>query len=157
MRLLFKQRLFSWFDSYDIYDESGNTVYVVKGQLSWGHLLKIYDAYGNEIGSVKERILTLLPKFEMYFGNSYVGCISKEFTLFKPRYNVDFNGWHVEGNWLEWDYAIVNSFGNSVANISKKIWNWTDTYIIDVYNPQDALGALMLVLAIDAEKCSRND
>ena len=31
MKLLFKQRLFSWFDSYDIYDEAGNTVYVVKG------------------------------------------------------------------------------------------------------------------------------
>ena len=28
MKLLFKQRLFSWFDSYDIYDEAGNTVYV---------------------------------------------------------------------------------------------------------------------------------
>ena len=31
MRLLFKQRFFSWFDSYDIYAEDGNTVYVVKG------------------------------------------------------------------------------------------------------------------------------
>lgn len=37
MKLLFKQRFFSWFDSYDIYDESGATRYVVKGQLSWGH------------------------------------------------------------------------------------------------------------------------
>ena len=50
MKLLFKQRLFSWFDSYDIYDEAGNTVYVVKGQLFWGHKLVIYDAYGNEVG-----------------------------------------------------------------------------------------------------------
>ena len=32
MKLLFKQRLFSWFDSYDIYDEADNTVYVVKDQ-----------------------------------------------------------------------------------------------------------------------------
>ena len=31
MKLLFRQRFFSWFDSYDIYDEDGNTVYVVKG------------------------------------------------------------------------------------------------------------------------------
>ncbi len=38
MKLLFRQRFFSWFDSYDIYDEDGNTVYVVKGQLSWGTL-----------------------------------------------------------------------------------------------------------------------
>ena len=41
MKLLFKQRLFSWFDSYDIYDEAGNTVYVVKGQFSWGHKCRL--------------------------------------------------------------------------------------------------------------------
>ena len=38
MKLLFKQRAFAWFDSYDIYDENENTVYIVKGQLSWGAL-----------------------------------------------------------------------------------------------------------------------
>ena len=38
MKMLFKQRLFSWFDSYDIYDESGNTLYTVKGQLFVGSL-----------------------------------------------------------------------------------------------------------------------
>ena len=50
MKLLFKQRFFSWFDSYDIYNEAGQTVYTVRGQLSWGHCLKIYDAHGREIG-----------------------------------------------------------------------------------------------------------
>ena len=41
--------------------------------------------------------------------------------------------------------------------ISKELFNWTDTYVIDVANSNDALTALMLVLAIDAEKCSRRD
>ena len=71
MKLLFKQRFFSWFDSYDIYDEAGNTLFVVKGELAWGHLLRIYDANGNEIGCIKEKILTWLPKFEMYIGDCY--------------------------------------------------------------------------------------
>ena len=52
MKLLFRQRFFSWFDSYDIYDEDGNTVYVVKGQLSWGHCLKIFDASGQELSLI---------------------------------------------------------------------------------------------------------
>jgi len=65
MRLRFKQRFFSWFDSYDIYNEEGNTVYVVKGELSWGHRLQIYDVYGNTVGRVQERVLTWLPKFEL--------------------------------------------------------------------------------------------
>ena len=55
MKLIFKQRLFSWFDSYDIYYEDGTTAYTVKGQLSWGHCLKIYDGQGRESGMVKER------------------------------------------------------------------------------------------------------
>ena len=144
MILRFKQRFFSWFDSYDIYDENGNTVYVVKGQLSWGHCLK-------------ERIFTFLPKFEMYFKNQYVGCISREFALFKPRYNVECNGWHVEGNILEWDYTIVSGSGHDVARISKELFNWTDTYLLNINDPADALCVLMVVLAIDAEKCSRDN
>lgn len=156
MKLLFKQRIFSWFDSYDIYNEAGETVYTVKGELAWGHLLRIYDAGGNELGLIKEKVFTWLPRFEMYLGNRYIGCISKEFTFFKPKFNIDCNGWQVDGDWLEWDYTVLNRAGQSVAGVSKEIWNWADTYIIDVYNPQDALCALMLVLAIDAEKCSRN-
>lgn len=156
MKLLFKQRLFSWFDSYDIYNEAGETVYTVKGQLSWGHCLKIFDTYGNEIGTVKERILTFLPKFEIYLGDKYIGCISKELTFLKPKYNIDYNGWHIEGDFFEWDYSILSQDGQNIATVSKQLFNLTDTYIIDVNDSHDALCALMLVLAIDAEKCSRN-
>ncbi len=157
MKLLFKQRFFSWFDSYDIYDEAGNILFVVKGELAWGHLLRIYDSDGNEVGYIKEKILTWLPKFEMYLGDRYIGCISKEFTFFKPKFNIDYNGWHVDGDWFEWDYSILNSAGQNIASVSKEIWNLADTYVIDIHNPQDAVCALMLVLAIDAEKCSRGD
>jgi uncharacterized protein YxjI len=156
MKLLFKQRLFSWFDSYDIFDEQSQTVYTVKGQLSWGHCLKIYDTQGRELGTVKQRILTLMPKFELYLGERYMGCISREFTLFRPSYNIDCNGWHIDGSWMEWDYQVKDHTGKKIATISKSIWQWTDTYVIDVEDPKDALCALMLVLAIDAEKCSRD-
>ncbi len=156
MKLLFKERFFSWFDSYDIYDETGNTVYVVKGQFSWGHCLKVFDAQGNEIGMLQEKVFTFLPKFEIYLHNNYVGCISKEFTFFKPKFDIDFNGWHVEGDFFEWDYSIMDTTGNCIADVSKEIFNWTDTYTINVVREQDAICALMLVLAIDAEKCSRN-
>lgn len=156
MKLLFKQRFFSWLDSYDIYYEDGSVAYVVKGQLSWGHCLKIYDPYGSEVGMVQEKVLTWLPKFELYVGGQYLGCISKEFTFFKPRYNIECNGWQVEGDWTEWDYRVLGPQGDLVAVVSKELWNWTDTYTIDVAFPDDALYALMLVLAIDAEKCSRD-
>ena len=157
MKLLFKQRFFSWLDNYDIYDESGNAVYVAEGQLSLGHCLKIYDRHDREVGMLREKLLTFLPKFEMYLGNQYMGCISREFTLFRPKYNIDCNGWQVEGDFLEWDYQILDQNGMLIATISKELLNWTDTYSMNIPNPQNALAVLMLVLAIDAEKCSRKD
>ena len=84
MKLLFKQRFFSWFDSYDIYNEAGETVYTVEGKLSWGHCLHILDAAGNHIGTVKERVLTLLPKFELYENDVYI-AVSKRRLPFSPR------------------------------------------------------------------------
>ena len=156
MKLIFKQRFFSWFDSYDIFDESGKTVFTVEGQLAWGHCMKIFDVNGNEIGMVQQKLFTLLPKFEIYTNNHYTGCISREFSFLKPVYNIDYNGWRVEGNFWEWEYSILNRTGTCVATVSKELFQWTDTYVINVNDPQDALSALMLVLAIDAEKCSRD-
>ena len=121
MKLLFKQRFFSWLDSYDIYDEYENTAYVVKGELAWGHCLKIFDAGGRELGMVKERVFTFLPKFEVY----------------------------------ERDQMIGYGAGRTVAVISKELFHMTDTYVLDIANPKDALHVLMFTLAIDAEKCSR--
>ena len=157
MKLYFKQRFFTWFDSYDIYDADENTLYTVEGQLTWGHCLKIFDAAGNEVGCVKQKVLTFLPCFALYGENdTYLGCIQKEFSLFTPRSDIDFNGWHVEGSFMEWDYTIADENGNTVATISKELFHWTDTYVIDVTDAKNALHALMFVLAIDAEKCSRN-
>ena len=156
MKLLFKQRLFSWFDSYDIYDDSGRAVFTVEGKPSWGHKLHILNAQGGHIGTVKQVVLTFLPKFELYVGEQYVGSIHKEFTFFKPRFQVDCNGWQVEGDLWGWDYRIRDGYGRTVAAVSKELFNWTDTYSLDVADSRDALLVLMVALAIDAEKCSND-
>lgn len=156
MKLLFKQRIFSWLDSYDIYDENGNTIYTVEGQLSWGHCLHVHDVNGEHIATLKEVVLTFLPKFEMYIGNDYIGQICKEFTFFTPKFHLECNGWQVEGEPFEWDYDIVDDTGRLIAKVSKELFHFSDTYIIDVQDHKDALYCLLIVLAIDAEKCSRN-
>ena len=156
MKLLFKQRFFSWLDSYDIYNEAGETVYTVEGRLSWGHCLEIHDAAGRHLGTVKEELFTFLPRFNIFLGDTQVGTIKKEFTFFKPSFSVDCRGWQIDGDFFEWEYEILEG-GRRVASISKELFNWTDTYTIDVADPRDALMALMVVLAIDAAKCSRNN
>ena len=156
MKLYFKQRFFSWFDSYDIYSEAGDTVYTVEGKLSFGRCLHIRNADGEHIATLKQVPLSFLPTFELYEGDALVGSVRKEFSFFKPSFSIDFRGWHAEGDFFEWDYTITDGAGKCVANIEKELFQLTDSYMIDVTDPADALHALMLVLAIDAEKDARN-
>ena len=155
MKLLFKQRAFTWFDSYDIFDEAGDTVYTVQGRLAWGPRLEISDAAGNYLGQVRQEVLTFRPRFSLIIGENCVGQLRKEFALFKPVFTLDCNGWEIEGNFWEWDYRVTEG-SRIVMTVSKELFHWTDTYQMDIADPRDALLCLMIVLAIDAEKCSRN-
>lgn len=77
MKLLFKQRIFSWLDSYDIYNEQGEKVYTVKGELAWGHCLKIMDQYGQYLGTVKEKVLTFYLSLNSMRENNIWGVFRK--------------------------------------------------------------------------------
>ena len=107
MKLVLKQRLFSWFDSYDVCDEYGKAVFSVKGRLAWGHLLEIYDNMGYKVGVLKEKVLKIFPTFEIYIGGEYMGCIKKEFTFFKPKFLIDFCGWRVDGDIFGWTIPFI--------------------------------------------------
>ena len=157
MKLLFKQRLFSWLDSYDIYNEYGETAFTVEGKLAWGHKLEVLDPSGRHLGTVKEEVLTFLPRFALYLGEEYIGQIKKELTFFKPRFTLDCRDWQVSCDWLEWDYQVTDGQGLTVMTASKELFHWTDTYVMDIERDEDALLCLMIVLAIDAAKCSGGD
>lgn len=157
MQLLIKQRVFSWSDTYDIYDQNGNTKYFVKAELiSLGHRIHVYDTNRNEVGIIKQKLLSFLPVFEIEIGGVTRGRIQQQFSFFKPKYEIDFNGWRVEGNFMGWDYDVYAGC-SSIIHISKELLTFGDTYVIDIANPMDELIGLMLVIAIDAANCSRND
>ena len=155
MKLLFKQKFFSWFDSYNIFDEAGNVFFHVQGQLSWGHLFYIYNQNNVHIGTLKEQIFRFLPHFTMFENGNEVGEIIKEISWFKPKFSLTCSDWTVTGDIWEWDYSIVNSNNQVIAYISKQLLNFTDTYVLNIKNSNDALRVLMIVLAIDAIKCNQ--
>lgn len=157
MKLILKQKMFSWFDSFDVYTEDRKVAYKVKGQLSWGHKLKIYTAQGDEIGEVNQKIISITPSFDLYERGEKIGSITKKlFKLFGSAYNMESLGWTAKGNFTEWNYEIKDSHGNRVAKIGKRLLNLTDTYVLDIADSRNALYVLMFVIAVDAEKCSRD-
>lgn len=156
MRLLIKQRVFSWTDTYDVYDENEQAKYFVKAEfLTLGHQIHVYDRNRNEVGAIYQKLLTFLPAFEVEMEGSPVGTIQKRFALFSPKYEIDYCGWRVEGDFMGWDYDVYD--GCSVtAHISKQLFRWGDTYVIDFDRPEDELLCLLLVIAIDAANCGND-
>ena len=103
---------------------------------------------------IKQRLFTLLPSFDIVISGREFGNIQKEFTFFKPRYEIDYNGWRCEGDFLSWDYDVYAGC-SSVVHISKELFHWGDTYTINILNSEDEIPALMLVIAIDAANCTQ--
>lgn len=157
MKLILKEKILSVLDSFNVYDENDNIYFKVKGKVALTHKQVIYDARGREVGVVKEKIIDILPNFLLYKDGEKVGTCRKKISVIRPKFEIDFNGWDIKGNWLEWDYSIVDKNDKTVAVISKKLLRLTDTYVIDVKDEADALDALMVVIAIDAEKCRREN
>ena len=160
MELHIRQRIFSWGDSYDVFDDSGEARYEVRSAFfSLGHQIHVYDKRADEgrdeVGSIRQKLFTLMPTFEIEIGGRVIGTVRKKFTLLRQNYEVDYRGWDVEGDFLGWDYRVVQA-SREVLSITKEIWNWSDTYTLRFRDPADEIPGLLLVIAIDAANCSHN-
>lgn len=158
MKLYIRQRIFSWTDSYDVYDENGEARYEVKAELfSFGHQIHVYEKRtGREVGSVHQKLFTLLPQFEIVVDGRIVGTVRREFTILRKRYQVDYRGWDVDGDFLGWDYRVCAG-ELEIMTISKELFQWSDSYVLNYSNPANEMPGLLLVIAIDAANCSHND
>ncbi|MBQ3546593.1 MAG: LURP-one-related family protein [Lachnospiraceae bacterium] len=152
MKLMIKQRVLTWADTYDIYDEWGNERYFVKAEsFKIGHNIHVYDRHNNEIALIEERFFSITPTYRIEVNGEKVGCIEKKFKFLdiKPEYNVDFNGWRVKGDFPGWNYEVYQD-ENAIIKIKKELLHWGDTYVVDFNSAQDELYGILLVISIDA-------
>ncbi len=158
MQLRIKQRVFAWGDTYDVYDEQGKARYFVQAEIfALGHQIHVYEKEsGREVGSIHQRLFTFMPCFEIVVNGQVMGQVKKEFTFFRPRYQVDYRGWQAEGDFLGWDYRVTQG-SVEIMTISKEWLTWGDTYTLNYANPANELPGLLLVIAIDAANCSQKD
>jgi uncharacterized protein YxjI len=142
---------------YEVIDETGKIAFLVKREYAIEPMFHIYDSKGRPAGIIKKKLASFPLTYEIYVEGKYVGSIKKQFALLKPVFDIDYKGWHIEGNTMEFEYGIFNYTGKIIASVTKKLFQVMDTYVISVANPEDALHALMLVVAIDDDKDMRDD
>jgi len=150
MNLYIKQRIFSWGDSFSIYDSDGNERYHVEGEVfTFGKKLHLYDLDGTEIAYIEQEVFTFLPKYYIYIKDKLYGEVVREFTLFSNEYTVNGPDWNVRGDFFCHDYDIYE--GDSViASVQKEWFTLGDAYEISISSIADEIAALTVVLVIDA-------
>ena len=150
MKLYIKQKVFSWKDRFTVKDETGADRYTVEGKVfSIGKKLFVYNAAGDEVAYIREKVPSLLPKFIVEIGGQEVAEIVKKISFLKQKYEVHGPDWTVQGNFTAHDYTIMQG-EFPVVTIHKQWMSWGDTYEINSADPSKALLALAVVLAIDA-------
>lgn len=152
MKYLINQKIFSFSDSFNIYDIDGHEVYSVVGQvLSIGHKLSFRDMANNELFYIKQRVMKLKPTYEIYKDDNLCCTISKRlFTFFHCAFDINSNygDMTVKGNVLDHDYTFkVNE--KELANVSKKWLSIKDKYVVDISDNIDNAFILASVIVLD--------
>lgn len=156
MKLYIKQKVFSFGAKFNITDEFEEERYRVEGELfTLAPKLHIYDTTGDEVAFVKRKILSLMPRFYVYVNGMQIAEIIKEITFLKPRYYIIGKGWTVEGDLMAHDYSIMSN-SDEIARIHKVWMSWGDSFELDIYDTDDEVGLIAVILAIDAVLDSGN-
>ena len=153
MRYVLKQKFWSWGDDFRIRDADGKDAFFVDGRaFSWGDKLSFQDMQGKELAFIRQKLLAWGPTYEITSGGNLVAVVKKKlFTLLRCRFTVDVPGpddLEAQGSFLDHEYTFERH-GQSVAQVSKQWFSWTDTYGVDVANGEDEVLVLASTVVID--------
>ena len=149
MKLYIKQRIFSWNDSFSVYDSMERELFTVQGALfSFGKKLTIFDRTDRKIYRIEQELFRFRPRYHIVKHGEIEATVVKEFSMFRPYYTVEGPGWEVQGDFFDHTYEITDG-GRLVASVQKQWFTWGDTYEINVDDAYDPVAVLAVAIIID--------
>lgn len=156
MKLYIQQKVFSWGDKFAVRDTNGNPVYYVEGEVfTFGKKLHVYDLNRTEVCYIAQEVLHWMPQYVVHISGLAPVKIVKKFTFFSQRYEIEGSDWTVDGDFFAHNYVVNNRYGQ-ICSLRKEWLSWGDAYELDIADPQNAVMALAVVLAVDAAMENRN-
>ena len=135
---------------FNVFDECDNKRYTVKADLiSIGRVFRVYDEHHKEVGVVREKLIKILPRYNIFIGGKEQGYIKKCLSFFHTVYDIQFANLRVDGDIFSWNYDVYNGSGQLVATVRKKIISLVDTYVMDIINEEYEMEVVMLAVVIE--------
>lgn len=157
MRYHMRERAWSLTEAFVIRDDAGRPVFEVRGKFFHiGDDLVLFERYtGQELVHIKQHILSLLPRYEIYRDGQLWADVHEQFRFFGERFKVEgANGiiFHVDGDIWQWNFTVSDDAGNLLAQIGRQFSLFRDSYAVDVAPNVDAPFIIALAIVIEMVK-----
>ena len=158
MKLYLKQKVFSFRDRFTARCETGEDRFYVEGRVfTLGKQLYVYDASGNEVAYIRQKLMSWMPRFTIEIGGKEVCTIIQKFQFLKNDYRIEGLPWYLEGDFVGHEYELIND-NQVIMRLSKHWFTWGDSYELDICEQTSdpdfqELLCLCIALAVDAAMC----
>ncbi|MDD3428795.1 MAG: LURP-one-related family protein [Oscillospiraceae bacterium] len=151
MKLYIRQKVFSFNDKFDIYNEAGEPLYYCEGEIfSIGSKLRLYDMQDRELFYIKQKVLSFMHAYDIYAQENLCASVQEQLALFRTKLRVEssYGSFDIEGSFWEHDFSIYCN-GRLLGTVQKAWMTWGDSYCLQVAQEKDAAFFTALVIAID--------
>lgn len=155
MKFHIKERAWTLREEFIVRDQGGQPVFKVKGKFFHiGDNLLVIDLDARaEVAHIKQKVIALTPHYEIYKNGAHWASLHEKLLhLFGERFKIKLeNGetYHIQGNIWNWDFTVSNDQGDLLAQISKKISLFEDSYGVDIAQNVDVPLIIALAIAIE--------
>lgn len=153
MRSLYmKQKVFSFGEKYNVFDENENVVYHIKGKVfSIKNKLDMYQG-DRLVYHFERKLFRFLPEYELYTPEGEViATIKKNFQFIGGKLTIHsrYGEMKFVGQILQRDFQLFNDH-KEVMSVHKKWLSWGDSYEIMIHDDTREAFYVALVIMIDA-------
>lgn len=147
--LFIEQRRISLKRSFAVLDESKKEKYTIqKEYFTLGYpCINLYNANENRIGSVELTSKFIRNTYAMYHDGKLLGSFTRGKSV-KIKFELSYNGWHLEGNTMSDSFTVTDQRGNVVL-IFNRSFTSRDTYVLEINNRENEVLALLFFMAIE--------
>lgn len=149
MKYYMKSKLFKTKEDFWIQNEENKKIFFIDNKLFTFGIQFDLNKDDKVLYSVKETVISLLAKYEIKESNEIVAQVNKKPSFRKKSVKIEskYGYLYVKGDILDYNYDIYKD-NQKIAKIHREVFNFTDSYSVDIDFDDDAF-ILTLAVIID--------
>lgn len=154
MKYAVQQKVLTVFrNQYDIKDETENSVFYVKSNLTFPYKLTFYNEKDEIVLQIKKRYFRILKRYDINMDKKRVLILKRRIGIFQKRFKTksktsELDNLKIQGDIIGFNFKVTKG-ETLIASVGKKFLSVGDKYAIDIQEKEHSIVYLALVIVID--------